>query len=257
MAILRRILLIVNLRSVIVTVLAVASTYACGRIGLHTDLPIGIIATAVVFPIVFSIGGAFKRREAALDEYGSIKAHARALFLASRDWLEKSDPEVLAASRRRVSEFMTALRTMLMMPPSALAANEREVYRTFSEWSGLIKSLRARGLASGEVSRCNQYLSKVMHSFERLKHIYQYRTPVTLRAFAGLFLIALPVLCGPYFIHLAEGVPSGWTYLMAVVTSLVLVSLDNIQDQLENPFDQVGEDDVVINVEKFVETLEG
>jgi hypothetical protein len=80
---------------------------------------------------------------------------------------------------------------------------------------------------------------------------------VTLRAFAGLFLIALPVLCGPYFIHLAEGVPTGWTYLMAVVTSLVLVSLDNIQDQLENPFDQVGEDDVVINVEKFAETLEG
>jgi hypothetical protein len=33
------------------------------------------------------------------------------------------------------------------------------------------------------------------------------------------------------------------------------VSLDNIQAQLENPFDQVGEDDVLINAEKFVASL--
>jgi hypothetical protein len=32
----------------------------------------------VVFPIVFSIGGAYKRRENALDEYGCLKAHCRA-----------------------------------------------------------------------------------------------------------------------------------------------------------------------------------
>jgi hypothetical protein len=36
----------------------------------------------------------------------------------------------------------------------------------------------------------------------------------------------------------------------------VLVSLDNVQDHLENPFDFVGSDDVFINAEKFVETLE-
>jgi hypothetical protein len=31
--------------------------------------------------------------------------------------------------------------------------------------------------------------------------------------------------------------------------------LDNIQDHLENPFDQVGADDVKINAEKFIENL--
>ena len=38
--------------------------------------------------------------------------------------------------------------------------------------------------------------------------------------------------------------------------SIVLVSLDNIQDHLENPFDQVGEDDVQINAEKFANWLD-
>ena len=35
----------------------------------------------------------------------------------------------------------------------------------------------------------------------------------------------------------------------------ILVSLDNIQMHLENPFDQVGEDDVEFNVEKFIASL--
>jgi hypothetical protein len=33
------------------------------------------------------------------------------------------------------------------------------------------------------------------------------------------------------------------------------MSLDNVQEHLENPFDQIGEDDIAINAEKFVERL--
>ena len=37
--------------------------------------------------------------------------------------------------------------------------------------------------------------------------------------------------------------------------ALVLVSLDNIQEHLEDPFDQIGEDDIAINAEKFADRL--
>lgn len=43
---------------------------------------------------------------------------------------------------------------------------------------------------------------------------------------------------------------------MPVLYSFILVSLDNIQDHLENPFDEVGEDDIVIDVEDTVSLLE-
>jgi hypothetical protein len=33
------------------------------------------------------------------------------------------------------------------------------------------------------------------------------------------------------------------------------VTLDNIQEHLENPFDQVGEDDIKLNVEEFLGRL--
>jgi hypothetical protein len=46
-------------------------------------------------------------------------------------------------------------------------------------------------------------------------------------------------------------------YLVAVVFSLVLVSLDNIQDALENPYDTVGEDDIDLDVTgELVELLD-
>jgi hypothetical protein len=45
-------------------------------------------------------------------------------------------------------------------------------------------------------------------------------------------------------------------YVMPILFSVILVSLDNIQNHLENPFDQRGEDDVVINAEKLVASLD-
>jgi hypothetical protein len=37
-------------------------------------------------------------------------------------------------------------------------------------------------------------------------------------------------------------------YGVAIIYSIVLVSLDNIQEDLENPFDREGEDDVDLDV---------
>ena len=42
---------------------------------------------------------------------------------------------------------------------------------------------------------------------------------------------------------------------MPVLYSFILVSLDNIQDHLENPFDGVGEDDIIIDCEETASLL--
>jgi hypothetical protein len=92
-------------------------------------------------------------------------------------------------------------------------------------------------------------------AFEQVKHVYQYRTPRTLRAFSDFFITLLPPLYGPYFAHISGDYSYGLTYVMPVLFALVLVSLDKIQEHLENPFDQVGQDDVMINAEKFMDRL--
>lgn len=215
-----------------------------------------LIATAIVFPVVFSIGGAYKRRESALDKYGSIKANGRAIYFATRDWLENPTEETLQKSRNLLGGLLGSCRRLFTEPIENLRDNEGDVYLEFSNLSKFIKNeLRGNGLASGEVSRCNQYLSKMFIAFEDIKHVYQYRTPRTLRAFSDFFITILPPLYGPFFAYNAKDYSNGLGYVMPVLFSLVLVSLDNIQEHLENPFDQVGEDDIAFNVDEFVKRL--
>lgn len=253
---LRTFLVLINLKTVIVAGLSVAATATCRYYGVTADYPLTLIAIAIVFPIVFSIGGAYKRREAALDDYASLKAHGRAIYFAARDWLEDSDPGTLAEGRKVLGEMLGACRTLFMQPIAAMEQNEKAVYESFSRVSTFIRNLRKKGLATGEVSRCNQYLSKMMVAFESVKHIYQYRTPVSLRAYSDIFIVLLPIAYGPYFAGVATGQNLFLTFVLPVLFSLILVSLDNIQAHLEDPFDQIGVDDVRINAEKFVKRLE-
>jgi len=246
---------IINIQTFVVASLAVVSTWLCGRYGWRANFPLTLIATAIVFPIVFSIGGAYKRREATLDRYGSLKAHGRAIYFAVRDWIEAPNPAAEEEVKRILHDLLAACRALFHASIGETRGREEDVYAAFSRLSRFIKRLREMGLASGEVSRCNQFLSKMIIAFESMKHVHQYRTPRTLRAYSKFFIYLLPVLYGPYFTHLAADYPGGLLYVMPVLFSVILVSLDNIQDHLENPFDQLGEDDVAINAEKFVERL--
>jgi predicted membrane chloride channel (bestrophin family) len=256
MRFLRSLWLIFNYKTLIVIILACTSTYLCRFYGLESDFPETVISIAVVFPIVFSIGGAYNRRETALKQYSSLKAHGRSLYYASRDWLPKPAAELQNNLKLQLKDLMDSVREFLNSETKDHIENENNVYRLFSKLSILINQFREKELPSGEVSRINQYLSKMLDAFESLKHIYQYRTPVTLRAYSKVFMIIVPVVYGPYFVHVGSHLNLGFQMVMPILISTVLVSLDNIQDHLENPFDQVGEDDMQINAEKFINWLD-
>lgn len=252
----KKIFLIINLKTLIIAVLSVLSTYICIKYSITADYPLTLIATAIIFPIVFSINGAYKRREIALSKYSAIKAHGKAIYFVTRDCLVDPKEETINESKSVLKNLFTAYKNLFTNSVEDVRKNEEAVYQGFSEISRFIKNqLRGNGLASGEVSRCNQYLSKMFVAFEDAKHIFQYRTPRTLRTFSTVFITLLPILYGPYFAHESLGYSSYVTYVMPVLFSLVLVSLSNIQNHLENPFDGIGEDDITINVDLFISRL--
>lgn len=63
------------------------------------------------------------------------------------------------------------------------------------------------------------------------------------------------MIYAPYFAYLAENKELWFAFIMPVLFALIFTSLDNIQEHLENPFDQLGEDDIKINAEKFTNSL--
>ena len=112
--------------------------------------------------------------------------------------------------------------------------------------------MRRAGLAATECSRANGYLTRMMSAFETIKHIHKYRTPRTLRAFSDFFILLLPILYGPYFAYLTDDLNRELFFVMPILFALIFTGLANIQDDLENPFDGIGKDDVAIDPDRYL-----
>ena len=244
----RSFLTIVDAQTIVISVLTVFATYLCGRFGFYADLPTGLIAIAIVFPIVFTINSAYKRREEALKYFASLKAHAIALFFAHRDWV-KDDPSHAARARDLTEKLLKRIREYLV------SSDNRDnkliaIYSVISDFSLSHEMLRNANVQATEISRANQYLRTVIVDFERMRNISLYRTPIPLRAYCQIFLNLFPILFAPYFANICHETYSLLGYGLALLYSVVLVSLDNIQEDLEDPYDGIGEDDVNLNVEE-------
>jgi hypothetical protein len=250
---------IVEINTLIAIIIAVGSTAISLHYGWQMDFPLTIVGIAVVFPIVFSIGGAYTRRESALTQYAIMKSMGRSIYLAGRDWLRDSDEKAL----RNINDFKEQVTNVFSLcinffqSPREQHFSEAElnIYNEFSTLSKTIEDLRDRGLSGSEVSRVHAYLNRFITAFETIKHIYQYRTPRTLRLYSKFFIYAILIALGPYFALLAESQVLWLTYIKPILFAMVFTGLDNIQEHLENPFDQIGEDDIRINPEKFKKTL--
>jgi hypothetical protein len=214
-----------------------------------------LVGVAIVFPVVFSIGSAYSRRETALQRFSDFKGHAVAIYFATRDWTTSGDKGLSNRVRTLVNEMTVLMRSMFASTSRAeWISNELKMYDHFSDLSAITVEMKKHGVQSGEFSRVSQYVSKMIIAFDNLKAIHVYRTPVTLRAYSKVFIYIFPIIYGPYFASTFHDFSAHLEYVMPILYSFILVSLDNIQDHLEHPFDEVGEDDIRID-EKEITTL--
>ena len=98
--------------------------------------------------------------------------------------------------------------------------------------------------------RVFKYARDMHESIENLHGIHSHRTPISLMAYCEIFIYLFPVIYAPTIIFNLGVSEADWiAYLIVLVTQFILISLYNIQNQLEYPFDNVGMDD--INLDNF------
>ncbi|WP_236676311.1 hypothetical protein [Chryseolinea lacunae] len=257
MKVLKSFFLIINYKTLIITSLSVISTYVCYHLGLIAKFPDMLVGVAIVFPVVFSIGSAYNRREVALQRFSDFKGHAIALYYASRDWTSDKDNDLPVQVRSLVASMLTLMRAMFTSQHRKdWEENERKIFQYFSQLSEVTVTFRRHGIPSGEFSRLSQYVSKMIIAFDNLRIIHAYRTPITLRAYSKVFIYIFPIIYGPYFASTFKDFSSSLEYVMPVLYSFILVSLDNIQDHLEHPFDEMGEDDIRIDENEVIRHMD-
>jgi hypothetical protein len=248
--------LIINYKTFIVTGLSVLSSYLCFTLGLTAKFPDMLVGVAIVFPVVFSIGSAYTRRETALQRFSDFKGHAVAIYFATKDWSATKEHNLSITAKSLIHEMLVLMKDMFKTTKKDdWITNEKKIYKLFSQLSSLTMNMREYGVQSGEISRISQYVSKMIIAFDNMRIIHQYRTPITLRAYSKVFIYTFPIIYGPYFASTFHDFSAQLEYVMPILYSFILVSLDNIQDHLENPFDDVGEDDILIEATETTDLL--
>jgi predicted membrane chloride channel (bestrophin family) len=241
---------LISLQTIIIIALSCIATYLSLRFNVAVDLPTALIGIAIVFPIVFSINAAYKRREEALSHFASLKSNAVALYYAHRDWIPQENRNHSIRMKQLVERLLKTVHHCFTSRKDH-DTYSKQIFSIFSETSGSLEKLRDAGVTTTEISRLNQYLRSMMIDFERMRNIYLYRTPTSLRVYSYVFLNSFPILFAPYFAYLSTQYFYGTGYFVAAFYALVLVGLDNIQEDLENPYDQIGEDDVHLDVAEY------
>ena len=92
----------------------------------------------------------------------------------------------------------------------------------------------------------------MIDSADNLIAIHSHRTPVSLKAYCLIFIYIFPAASTPTIINkIGFENPSWLTYFIVVLSEFILISLYNIQDQMEYPFDDEGLDDIKFKLFKI------
>ncbi|RIA10359.1 hypothetical protein OE09_2214 [Flavobacteriaceae bacterium MAR_2010_72] len=209
---------------------------------INFELNLTLLSIAIIFPLVFTIRGSFRRREKALEHLSEFRSSIKTVnyFFMSHDSL----------SEKHKSEIQNILleiniKTLVNLKSKDCDIKDidslvHKVYQfTLDNKSTMPKSLREKVF---------RFMKDLHESIENVYAIHTHRTPISLKAYCEIFIYIFPFIYAPTIIFSIGGNNPHWvTYFIVLLTEYILISLYNIQNQLEYPFDSIGLDDIKLD----------
>jgi len=240
-----RYLIIINFRTLITLLLSVTVPFIAYEFEVVYNIDLTLMSIAIIFPLVFTIRGAFRRREKALEHLSRFRASLRTVesfFLAS-----KMSDELKSESERKIQELNDALFNHLNTKSEDTQGFDNKLNAIFD----FIKTNR-ESISGGTREKLFRFLRDVVESSDNLIAIHSHRTPISLKAYCLIFIYIFPVVYTPTIINkIGLENPTWLTFFIVVLSEFILISLYNIQDQMEYPFDDEGLDDIKFKLFKI------
>ena len=233
-----------NFRTLISVIISLAATWIAYKYNLAFNLDLTLISIAVVFPLVFTLGSAFQRREKALEHCFSIS----------------KAPDV---EKEKIFVEVAKVKSDLIKFLYSESNDKNELNQSINNIKLFIdknKDSLGRSLSL----RVYRLMRDVIMGIENAISIKVHRTPQTIRAYCELFIYIFPFYYAPTLIYNLGNATSGFeigstfggsevfdttflVYALNVIISFILISLFNVQEQIENPFDGDGMDDIQLD----------
>ena len=240
-----RYLIIINFRTLLTLFLSFLVPFIAYEFQVVYNIDLTLMSIAIIFPLVFTIRGAFRRREKALEHLSRFKASLKTvenLFLNS-----KMTDELKKESSNLLLEINKGLFKHLNTKEGNIGIYDTKLKNTFN----FIDKNR-EFISGGTREKIYRFFRDVMDSADNLIAIHSHRTPVSLKAYCLIFIYIFPVVYTPTIINkIGLENPSWLTFFIVILSEFILISLYNIQDQMEYPFDDEGLDDIKFNIFKI------
>jgi len=225
-------------------VISIVTVFLAYWFGYSYDVDLTLLSIAIVFPLVFTIRGSFRRREKALEHLSKFRSALKTVY-----YFVMNNQELSQEEKDKMDKILSDISGKTIVH---LGGN----FESTQELDEIINSVNMFMLEMGEKvsnklkDRVFRFMKDLHESIENLHAINIHRTPITLKAYCKVFIYIFPLIYSPTIIfHVGAQTPQWVSYFIVLLTQFILISLYNIQDQLEYPFDDDGMDDV--NLENF------
>lgn len=212
------------------------------RTNFEFDMDLTLISIAIIFPLVFTIRGSFRRREKALEHLSEFRSTMKTFsyFLMSNAKLTEEDKE-------EAERMMVNLSNSLMTHLKSNQVDTADIDKSMHDLYDYIQS-KEELIPSKSKERLYRFMKDLHETIENVHAINIHRTPISLKAYCLIFIYIFPMIYAPTIIHRVGPDKGAWiTYFIVLVSQFILISLYNIQNQLEYPFDDEGMDDIKLD----------
>ena len=235
-------LIIINHRTWIALLISITTPYLCFSYNVNFDIDLTLISIAIIFPLVFTIRGSFRRREKALEHLSEFRATIMTIdyFFSSNEVLTEEAKNESYGLLLKISDSLMKQLSANSTETADLDGNIHEVYEFLQNNKEAISGKRKEKIFR---------LMKDLHeTIENVHAINIHRTPISLKAYCLIFIYIFPLIYAPAIINRVGPEQTAWiTYFVVVFSQFILISLYNIQNQLEYPFDDKGLDDIKLD----------
>ena len=248
----KKIFSIFNFDTIIIVAEAVGVYYLFKHINLTMSVNFDIISIAIIFPLVFTITGAFNKRQESLRYLSLFRTKIITLnnIFGAVEGVTKKDKE-------KLSEILIDLEKYSF---SLLKGSKRYSIMGVRKFSKEIYQLTLDNTSrfnDREKDSMIRVKNEVFQNVENLHALQSHGTPVSLRSYCLVFIYLFPLIYTP---SLIDGIKSSISEYQNIISlgftiliSFTLIALYNIQNYIENPFDQKGFDDVKLKEFKLKE----
>jgi len=232
----------INIRTFAILVLSQLSCFIAIKYDFKLRFDFVLFGLAIAFPLGFSIQSAFKRREKALEYLSLFKAGLLAIHYSFH-----CSKKLGGHQKHDVRTILTEISDKLLNQLRSFDGDMKHMQNEFEKIFAFMEKNR-EDISGRIVIRVVRYMEHVADGAGYLLSLVQHRTMAGLRLYAIMFITFFVTFHGPsLYYRIDQSLPLWVVYVSAALSSLLLITLYNFQQLIENPFDQKGSDDVKLD----------